>query len=195
MRRLATGGAQVSQPAELMAAPFPRPAPTLVAILDEFRVAAMSPPTSQQEMHRLAALPRPWEPASCPHELRNLIYIWLEDVVAWINEEHTWRVDRVVPICWSEHPHIVHELASVTSMRWEAMHDVTPTALEDWQRETLPSFLERIAQRIGATGCPPGRHQPHPGTARNLHYREAELAALRRLRRKDDSESATTDGR
>jgi type IV secretion system protein VirD4 len=63
------------------------------------------------------------------------------------------------------------------------------------KRETLPRFLERIAQRIGATGCPPGRHQPHPGTARNLHYREAELAALRRRRRRDDSESATPDGR
>ena len=51
-----------------------------------------------------AMLPRPWDPPSCPGELRRLIYVWLDEVVGWINEEHTWRTDRVIPICWDLAP-------------------------------------------------------------------------------------------
>ena len=174
-----------------MAVEFPTPSPVLAAVLDEMRIAAVAPPESQDELRRLATLPRPWEPASCQSELRNLIYIWLDDVVAWINEQHTWRVDRMIPICWAEHPHIVHELATVACLRWEAGYSVTPVGLEIWQRLTLPTFLDRIAQRIGPTGCPPGRHQPNPGGGRNALYRDGNAIEQRRQRRTDDCESKT----
>lgn len=128
-------------------------------------------------------LPRPWEPSSCPPELRRLVYTWLDQVVAWINEEHTWKVERVIPICWMEHPHIVHELATVAFLRWEAGYAVSPAMLEEWHRYTLPMFLERIVQRIGMTGCPPGKHQPDPGDARNALYRQPDEANSRRRRR------------
>lgn len=165
---------------------FPAPSPVIGAALDELRLAAVSPPESQDELRRLAMLPRPWDPATCPPELRRLVYTWLDAVVGWVNEEHTWRVDRVIPVCWMEHPHIVHELATVACLRWDAGCAVSAAVLEEWQRYTLPMFLERLVQRIGATGCPPGRHQSSPGEARTARYREADAAQARRRRRHHD---------
>ena len=165
---------------------FPAPSPVIGAALDELRLAAVSPPESENELRRLAVLPRPWDPPTCPTELRRLVYTWLDDVVAWVNEDHTWRVDRVIPICWMQHPHIVHELATVASLRWEAEYAVSAAVLEEWHRYTLPMFLERIAQRIGATGCPPGKHQPDPGNARHALYRGPEESSSRRRRRHHD---------
>jgi hypothetical protein len=127
-------------------------------------------------------------PANVPRELRRLIYGWLDDVVVWVNEDHTWRTDHVIPLCWVEHRHIVHELATVACLRWEAGSAITPGALENWHRYTLPMFLERIAQRIGTTGCPPGRHQPSPGEGRNALYRDGNELAQRRRYRNQDSE-------
>ena len=145
-----------------MAARFPNPSPVVIAALDELRVAAVAPPESENELRRLAMLPRPWEPATCPGQLRRLIYVWLDEVVGWINEQHTWRVDCVVPICWAEHPHIIHELAPLACLRWETTYAVTPANLEEWHRYTLPMFLERIIQRIGQRAVPP------IGTSRTL---------------------------
>jgi hypothetical protein len=183
MRSTQVGGRKVSRPTGVMAAPYPSPSPVLAAALDELRVAAVDPPETGNDLRRTAMLPRPWDPASCPSELRRLIYLWLDDVVAWINEEHTWRVDRLIPICWTDHPHIVHDVATVACLRWEAAYAVTPTALEEWHRYTLPMFLERIAQRIGTTGCPPGRHQPNPGAGRSVLYRDESANAERRKAR------------
>ena len=173
---------------ESLAAPFPSPSPVLTAALDELRIAAAVPTSSEHELRRLAMLPRPWEPAMCPSELRCLIYLWLEEVVGWINEEHCWRVDRMIPICWDQHPHIIHELATVACLRWEASFAATPAELGEWHRYALPMFLERVAQRIGATGCPPGRHQPHPGAARHAAYCEGDEPTHRRRRRLEDGE-------
>ncbi len=173
-----------------MAVPFPAPSPAIEMTFEELRVAAANPPESVAELRRIATLPRPWEPSSCLGEMRRLIYAWLDEVVAWINEEHTWRTDRVVPHCWSEHPHIVHELATIACVRWEARVAVTPAPLEEWQRYTLPMFLDRIALRIGEAGCPPGRHLPSPGGGRYRLYRDGAPPTERRLRRNQDSELA-----
>ena len=170
-----------AQRAEL-ARPFPLPAPNVAFYLGELQqFEALKAPT-ELELRRLAATPRPWDPPSCEPELRRRIYSWLDEVVAWINEDHTWRVDHVVPACWPEHPHIVHELATVACLRWSAMLAASPTPLEEWHRQTLPLFLDRVAQRTGLNGCPPGRHQPHPGAARNQLYRD-EFANCDRRRR------------
>ena len=165
-----------------MAKAFPAPSPIVVGALDELRLATVSPPESLSELRTLATLPRPWDPPTCPTELRRLIYAWLDEVAAWINEEHTWRVERVIPICWVDHPHIVHEIATVACLRWETEHAASAAVLEDWHRYTLPMFLERVAQRLGPTGCPPGRHQPHPGDARNGLYCGEPEATQRRQR-------------
>ncbi len=133
-------------------------------------------------------LPRPWDPPTCPSELRRLMYTWLDEVTAWINEEHTWRVDRVIPSCWVDHPHIVHELTTVACLRWEAEYAVSAAVLEEWHRYKLPMFLERIQQRIGSTSCPLGRHQPNPGDSRNGLYRGQSQSAGRRRRRVSEPE-------
>ena len=171
----------------LLAAAFPSPSPVVAATLDELRLAAVAPPDSENELRRLSTLPRPWDPPTCSGELRRLIYVWLDDVVAWVNEEHTWRTEHIIPICWQEHPHIVHELAAIACLRWEVTYAVTPNALEDWHRYTLPMFLDRISQRIGTTGCPPGRHQANPGDGRNTLYREGDEPSRRRRLRWQDT--------
>ena len=148
--------------AGLMAAPFPEPPGVIARLLDELRLAAAATDETEHESRRVAMLSRPWDPPSCPPEIRRNVYLWLDDVVAWINEEHTWRTDRVVPICWDLHPHIVHELATVTCLRWEATFARTPAALEEWHRFTLPAFLGRVVDRIGETGCPPGAAPAEP---------------------------------
>lgn len=181
-------GAAMLDASGVLASAFPPPPPDLATALDELRLAAAMPPETKHELRWVAMLPRPWDPPSCPPELRQVIYVWLDDVAGWINEEHTWRVDRVIPMCWDLHPHIVHELATVACMRWEAGFAVTPSALEEWHRYTLPMFLERVTKRIGATGCPPGRHQPNPGAARNALYRHGDETGRRRRRHWQDME-------
>ena len=177
----------MTTPRAELARPFPLPDREVAFHLGELqRLAAVDAPT-ELELKRLAALPRPWDPPSCPPELRRLIYLWLDEVVAWINEDHSWRVDHVVPACWSEHPHIVHELASVACMRWSVLFVATASPLEEWHHYTLPLFLDRIVQRIGLNGCPPGRHQPHPGAGRNQLYREELASGDRRRRRARDA--------
>jgi hypothetical protein len=173
----------------VLASRFPRPPGPVSSALDEIRIVAGSAEETEHEARRVALLARPWDPASCPPELRRRVYEWLHDVVAWINEDHTWRTDRVVPGCWDLHPHIVHELATVACLRWEASFARTPKALEEWHRVTLPTFLDRIARRIGETGCPPGRHQTNPGASRNQIYRASGDAGRQRSHRWDDAEN------
>jgi hypothetical protein len=156
---------------EPLLAPFPIPSALVVGALDDLRLAVERPPEDRDELRLVAELPRPWDPPTCPPELQHYLWRWLADVVLWINEEHTWRVDRLIPICWAEHPHIAHELATLACQRFNAMYAVTPDPLEEWHRFALPAFLDRIAQRVGPTGCPPGRHQPSPGEARHVAYR------------------------
>jgi hypothetical protein len=150
--------------------------------LEELQRLAAVQDLSELDRRRLASTPRPWDPPNCPPPLRHEIYIWLDEVVGWLNEEHAWRVDRMIPVCWLDHPHIVHELATVACLRWAALHAPTATPLEEWHHATLPLFLDRISQRIGPTACPPGRHQPHPGVTRNRLYGEESAKSERRCR-------------
>jgi hypothetical protein len=175
---------------DLMAVPFPEPPGVIARLLDELRLAAAAVNEEEHETLRVALLARPWDPPACPPEIRRNIYSWLDEVAGWINEEHTWRTDRVIPICWDLHPHIVHELATVACLRWEAGFARTPAALEEWHRVTLPAFLECVVLRIGDTGCPPGRHQPNPALGRHAIYREDRELARRRSRRWQDEGGA-----
>ena len=173
----------------LMAQPFPAPPGVVGCALDELRLVAGATDETEHEARRVALLERPWDPPACGPELRRNIYVWLDQVVAWINEEYTWRTEKVIPTCWDLHPHIVHELAVVACLRCEATYSRTPVAMEEWHRSTLPAFLIRIVDRIGDTGCPPGRHQASPGMGRNAIYRTQTESAKRRARRWSDSEA------
>lgn len=171
-----------------IAARFPMPSGLIQCALDELRIAAAAKGESDDEIVRVATLPRPWDPPTCSVELRRSIYEWLDAVVGWINEEHTWRTERVVPICWDQHPHIVHELAPVAFLRLDAGLARRADGLEQWHRVTLPDFLKRVSDRIGETGCAPGKHQPSPGQGRNAIYRGKVESEARADRRKQDEE-------
>ena len=148
------------------ARPFPLPPARVVEILERLRLSSEQQNHTTQDLREVAALDKPWDPPACKPEIEQMVWDWLDRVVVWINEEHTWRTDRTIPECWARHPHIAHELATVACLRVLVGYSVTPQPLEEWHRHTLPAFLDRIVLRNGVDGCPPGRHQAWPGAVR-----------------------------
>jgi len=106
---------------------------------------------------------RPWEPASCrTPQLRQQRWCWLEAVVDWLVTEYTWEVGDMIPACWPQHPHLVHEIAVLADQRRRAGHALTSDALEEWHRHNLPAFTERMKSRCGTTAktaTKPGRRK------------------------------------
>ena len=53
-------------------------------------------------------LPRPWEPATCraPQQRQQLL-CWLDAVVDWLVTEYVWDAGDMIPVCWSQHRHLV----------------------------------------------------------------------------------------
>lgn len=97
-----------------------------------------------------ADLPRPWEPATCPSPgLQRELVTWLSDVTRWVNTQHLWNPDTVVPACWPRHPHLVHDLAVLADHRRRAGQEPSSLLLEHWQRVTLPAFLDRMHAAVG----------------------------------------------
>lgn len=180
----------------LMVASFPEPGSAVRSSMEALQFASMSPPEGEVDLRRLAMLPRPWDPATCTGRLREELWRWLDEVATWINEQHLWNAARPgIPECWPAHPHLVHDLAVVSSARYYTGYAVTPAALDDWHRYTLPLFLERLRDRLG-DGCQPGEHLPRPRLERDrLHA--AENARRGRLQRyRDDvrlADEATAD--
>ena len=92
--------------------------------------------TSRQQdhllpLHDLANLQRPWDPATCQTlQLRREVWSWLEAVVTWLNHEHVWDVADVIPPCWPQHPHLVHELAVLADQRHHAGRGTSHQDLE-----------------------------------------------------------------
>lgn len=114
----------------------------------------------------LDELPRPWEPASCPPELRAAVWQWCDAVATWLNTDYGWRPAQLIPTCWPQHPHIARELAVTASLRWQAEQATGPHLLEDWQRYTYPMFCDRMAGRLGESTCRTGAHQDWPAAGR-----------------------------
>ena len=110
-------------------------------------------------------LPRPWDPATCRNtELREQVWAWLEDVAIWLNREYVWDVGAVVPCCWPQHPHLVHEIAVLADQRRRAGTALTSDALEEWHRYCLPAFVDRMRARV-KDHCEEG-HQRWPASSR-----------------------------
>lgn len=112
-------------------------------------------------------LPRPWSPATCTAvPLRVELWNWLDAVVIWINHELVFDPADVIPACWPQHPHLVHELAVLADRRREADRSLTSDALEEWHRYALPAFLVRMEHRV-AQHCQ-DLHPPVPPAAGRL---------------------------
>ena len=152
-----------------MAQPFPTPGRLVQHAYRELSLAANGTPEEIKALGDTRRLPRPWDPPSCTHpDLRLELWVWLDDVVTWINHEYVWDTDGFIPSCWTEHPHLVHDLAVLADQRRRAGMAHTSDALEDWHRFALPAFLERMTARL-KSHCENG-HQPWPSTSRHARH-------------------------
>ena len=149
--------------------PFPRPGWLVEHAYRELSIAANGTPEQVKALGDTRRLPRPWDPPSCTHpDLRLELWVWLDDVVTWLNHEYVWDTDGVIPSCWPQHPHLVHDLAVLTDQRRRAGLAHTSDALEDWHRFALPTFLDRMTTRL-KSHCENG-HQPWPSKSRHARH-------------------------
>lgn len=151
--------------------PFPKPGSSVRLAYHELELAENGTLPSREWLGDPAEMPRPWAPATCiDPDLQLELWEWLDDVVCWINHEHTWDPGYAIPVCWPEHPHLANEVAVLADQRRTAGLATTGALLTEWQRYTLPAFLERMRSRLG-TRCEAG-HQPWPGRGRHRDYRD-----------------------
>lgn len=163
---------------------FPRPGRLVEHAYWELHIAASGTPEQVRALGDLRRLPRPWDPSTCSHpDLRLEVWLWLDAVVTWINHEYTWDPSGLIPECWVEHPHLVHDLAVLADQRRRAGMANTSDALEDWHRYALPAFSDRLRERV-KSHCDSG-HQPWPSAGRHVRHssdvhRRRRVAAFRR---------------
>lgn len=163
---------------------FPRPGRLVEHAYWELHIAASGTPEQVRALGDLRRLPRPWDPSTCSHpDLRLEVWLWLDAVVTWINHEYTWDPSGLIPECWVEHPHLVHDLAVLADQRRRAGMANTSDALEDWHRYALPAFSDRLRERL-RSHCDSG-HQPWPSAGRHVRHssdvhRRRRVAAFRR---------------
>ena len=129
--------------------PFPRPGPAMQLAYRELKIAETGT-DEQRKALSIKDLQRPWVPATCTKpQLRSELWSWLDAVVVWINHELVFDPIDVIPSCWPQHAHLVHELAVLADLRRCADLAATSDALEEWHRYALPAFLERMRHRTG----------------------------------------------
>jgi hypothetical protein len=93
--------------------------------------------------------------------------------------EYVWDVGAMIPVCWPQHPHLVYEIAVLADQRRRAGHALTSDALEEWRRDNLPAFTERIKSRL-RNHCQDG-HPPRPARGRYTRH----MAEISRRTRED----------
>jgi hypothetical protein len=174
--------------------PFPQP-----GRLVQFAYRQLDLATSRQQdhllpLHDLTNLQRPWDPATCQTlQLRREVWSWLEAVVTWLNHEHVWDVADVIPPCWPQHPHLVHEIAVLADQRHRAGQALSSDPLEEWHRHSLPGFTERMRTRL-RNHCQEdhqswpakGRYSRHVGEATRRRRMDAYAGDVRALKSTDD---------
>jgi hypothetical protein len=91
----------------------------------------------------LGNLQRPWDLANCrTPQLRREVWSLLEAMVTWLNHEYIWDVADVIPPCWPQHPHLVHEIAVLADQRRHAGLALTSDAFGEWHRYSMPSLTD-----------------------------------------------------
>jgi hypothetical protein len=53
-------------------------------------------------------------------------------VVTWLNHEYVGDDADVVPPCWPQHPHLMHEIAVLADQAPPRSQALTSDALEEW---------------------------------------------------------------
>jgi hypothetical protein len=150
-----------------IALPFPLPdGPELSAAYKDLHLAAHGDDETKAIIGDPALLPRPWDPPTCrKRQLRQELWKWLDEFVTWFNTEYVWDpAAGMIPPCWPQHPHLVHEIAVLADQRRRAGIDTSSNSLEEWHRYSVPAFLDRLRQRT-KSNCDE-HHQPWPARAR-----------------------------
>jgi hypothetical protein len=127
---------------------FPEPPALVLKALALLEVASRGDPDETAGMD-LDDLPKPWDPTTCPAELRASVWHWCDQVAGWLNRQHAWHPQHAVPACWPYHPHIASELPVLAVLRWAAHESTSCAALDEWHTHALPLFQERTAARLG----------------------------------------------
>jgi hypothetical protein len=154
----------------VIATRFPTPPGSVIRALHMLQILRRGDPEEIKAAGIGADVPRPWDPASCPANLREDVWVWCDDVAAWINHEYAWRPGQMIPPCWPQHAHIARELAVLAFLRWAAEAATGPEVVEDWHRYTFPMFCERMFSRLGESTCRTGDHAVWPAESRNHSY-------------------------
>ena len=165
---------------ELLVQPFPEPGPALRTAYRELALAAHGTDEQKKALGDPTGLPRPWIPATCRTKvLREQLWDWLDRFVTWLNHEYVWDPAGVVPPCWPNHPHLVHEIAVLADQRQRANRALDSDVLEEWHRYSLPPFIERVRNRV-QDHCTDG-HQPWPARSRYAAHNGVNHSKVRTL--------------
>lgn len=176
--------------------PFPVLGPLMMrAYANLARVERAKTLDEVSDLGPLDLLPRPWEVSTCRDAgLRLEVWQWLDAVVEWVNTQHLWQTGDLIPGCWPQHPHLVHEIGCLADQRRRAGAAVNSELLEDWQRYSLPQFLDRLHSRTRGV-CEEGHTQP-PAAARITRYRSpAAQEARQALFTRDIQQTTGVGGR
>ena len=171
---------------------FPKPGERLKAAFHELFLTAEGSPQQKRAIKNPDLLPRPWDPPSCHEpELRDELWDWLDQVVAWVNHEYVWDPATMIPPCWPLHPHLVHEIAVLADQRRRAGIAPDSNGLEEWHRYSLPGFLDRMQTRL-KNHCDQD-HQPWPARSRYARYQDDRNARRRQAAFNDDARRVEAD--
>lgn len=174
-------------PDALLVQPFPSPGPVLRRLFRHYWTAENG---TEQEKAKLSSRPtgRPWDPATLGTTTERMeLWRWLEEVVRWFNHEYAWDTSQVIPDCWPEHPHLVHEIAVMADARRRAGEAYNSGPLEEWHRICVPWFLGRMHDSI--RGHCEERHQAWPARARYARHASQPSFDCRHLRVMEDVEA------
>lgn len=160
--------------------PFPPPGGLVREAMTVLGVVRSGDPELIEQLGDLEDLPRPWEPDTCSGPLLQQLWLWCDQVAAWINHEYVWRPAGMIPSCWPAHPHLARELPALACQRQAAMDAIDVSTLEEWHRYTLPTFLDRMSGRLGDSSCRDGRHMDWPAAPRYAAHVDPEASARRR---------------
>jgi len=152
---------------------FPPPPRSVLHMLDLLEVLRRGNADEMNSAGDLTDLPRPWDPTSCPDDLRADVWGWCDAVAAWLNQEYAWRPTQMIPPCWPRHPHIARELPVLAFLRFWAGKATGPEPMEEWHRYSFPAFCERMFTRLGESTCRTGKHIAWPAQGRDAAYTEA----------------------
>ena len=160
-----TGKTRRREPTPLVL-PFPKAGPCVEQAYWELSEAATGSEAAKVIIGRPEDLARPWDPPTCGgYNLRQELWLWFNDVVDWINHEYVWDPNDIIPTCWPQHPHLVHEIAVLADRRRSAGLALTSHDLEDWHRDTLPQFTnECVKERQPTATRNTTRGQPRAAT-------------------------------